>query len=294
MKKTKRKIKYSRGLSPVMLLAFIVVLALLAVLALRFAQRHNTAADEHEGMVQVYNGERNVWIVPQDGVKRNELTKEDFKTDESGAVTYVGSKYKASRGVDVSSYQGDIDWQQVSDSGVSFAIIRAGGTYYGSGELYEDDNLLKNIDGARAAGLRVGVYFFSQAIDEAEARREASYVVTLLEGRKLDLPVFFDWERIGNDTARTDEVENETLTSCAVAFCEQVEASGYKAGVYVYNDTGYYGYDLARLQNYMLWGVGIGSYPYFYYAHDVWQYSYSGRVPGINADCDLDMLFEEK
>lgn len=277
-----------------MLLAFIVVLALLAVLALRFAQRHNTAADEHEGMVQVYNGERNVWIVPQDGVKRNELTKEDFKTDESGAVTYIGGKYKASRGVDVSSYQGDIDWQQVSDRGVSFAIIRAGGTYYGSGELYEDDNLLKNIDGARAAGLRVGVYFFSQAIDEAEARREASYVVTLLEGRKLDLPVFFDWERIGNDTARTDEVENETLTSCAVAFCEQIEASGYKAGVYVYNDTGYYGYDLARLQNYMLWGVGIGSYPYFYYAHDVWQYSYSGRVPGINADCDLDMLFEEK
>lgn len=277
-----------------MLLAFIVVLALLAVLAVRFAQRHNTAADEHNGMVQVYNGERNVWIVPQDGVKRNELTKEDFKTDESGAVTYIGGKYKASRGVDVSSYQGDIDWQQVSDSGVSFAIIRAGGTYYGSGELYEDDNLLKNIDGARAAGLRVGVYFFSQAIDEAEARREASYVVTLLEGRKLDLPVFFDWERIGNDTARTDEVENETLTSCAVAFCEQVEASGYKAGVYVYNDTGYYGYDLARLQNYMLWGVGIGSYPYFYYAHDVWQYSYSGRVPGINADCDLDMLFEEK
>mgnify|MGYP004457512051 CR=1 FL=1 len=294
MKKTKRKIKYSRGLSPAMLLAFIVVLALLAVLAVRFAQRHNTAADEHNGMVQVYNGERNVWIVPQDGVKRNELTKEDFKTDESGAVTYIGGKYKASRGVDVSSYQGDIDWQQVSDSGVSFAIIRAGGTYYGSGELYEDDNLLKNIDGARAAGLRVGVYFFSQAIDEAEARREASYVVTLLEGRKLDLPVFFDWERIGNDTARTDEVENETLTSCAVAFCEQVEASGYKAGVYVYNDTGYYGYDLARLQNYMLWGVGIGSYPYFYYAHDVWQYSYSGRVPGINADCDLDMLFEEK
>ncbi len=277
-----------------MLLAFIVVLALLAVLALRFAQRHNTAADEHNGMVQVYNGERSVWIVPQDGVKRNELTKEDFKTDESGAVTYVGSKYKTSRGVDVSSYQGDIDWQQVSDSGVSFAIIRAGGTYYGSGELYEDDNLLKNIDGARAAGLRVGVYFFSQAIDEAEARREASYVVTLLEGRKLDLPVFFDWERIRNDTARTDEVENETLTSCAVAFCEQIEASGYKAGVYVYNDTGYYGYDLARLQNYMLWGVGIGSYPYFYYAHDVWQYSYSGRMPGINADCDLDMLFEEK
>lgn len=272
----------------------IAALLLACYAAVQLRRQAAREADPYYGMVEVFNGDDYVWITPQDGVALNDLDKSEFINDASGNLTYTGREYKASRGVDVSSYQGDIDWQQVSDSGVSFAIIRAGGTYYGSGELYEDDNLLKNIDGARAAGLRVGVYFFSQAIDEAEARREASYVVTLLEGRKLDLPVFFDWERIGNDTARTDEVENETLTSCAVAFCEQVEASGYKAGVYVYNDTGYYGYDLARLQSYMLWGVGIGSYPYFYYAHDVWQYSYSGRVPGINADCDLDMLFEEK
>ena len=83
------------------------------------------------------------------------------------------------------------------------------------------------------------------------------------------------------------------LTDCAVAFCETVKAAGFEPGVYIYNDTGYYGYDLTRLRDYKSWCVGIGSYPYFYYYHDMWQYSFTGRVPGINADCDLNMLFEK-
>ncbi len=295
MKKTKRKTRKISGIRPVYIVIAIAALALAAYAFVQHRQqREAEVSDPHYGMVQVYNGESYVWITPQDGVPTNSIAKEDFVTDPNGNLTYVGNEYIASRGVDVSSYQGDIDWQQVYDSGVRFAIIRAGGTYYGSGELYEDDNLIKNVDGAESAGLRVGVYFFSQAISEEEARREAQFVVQMLQGRELDLPVFFDWERIGNDDARTDDVENETLTSCAVAFCEEVKAAGYEAGVYVYNATGYYGYDLARLQDYVIWGVGIGSYPYFYYAHEVWQYSFTGKVPGINGDCDLDMMFEKK
>lgn len=118
-------------------------------------------------------------------------------------------------------------------------------------------------------------------------------MLELLGDRKLDLPVFFDWERIAGDDARTDGLDNETLTDCAVAFCETVKAAGFEPGVYIYNDTGYYGYDLTRLRDYKSWCVGIGSYPYFYYYHDMWQYSFTGRVPGIDADCDLNMLFEK-
>ena len=117
--------------------------------------------------------------------------------------------------------------------------------YYGNGELYTDDNFIKNIEGAKAAGLRVGAYFFSQAITADEAKAEAKFVLDLLDGRELDLPVFFDWERISGDDARTDGLDNETLTDCAVAFCETIKAAGYEPGVYIYNDTGYYGYDLA-------------------------------------------------
>lgn len=250
-------------------------------------------ADPYYGMVEVFNGDDYVWITPQDGVALNDLDKSEFINDASGNLTYTGREYKASRGVDVSSYQGDIDWQQVYDSGVRFAIVRAGGMYYGSGELYTDDNFIKNIEGAKAAGLRVGAYFFSQAISEDEAEAEAKFVLDLLGDRKLDLPVFFDWERISGDTARTDGLDNETLTACAVRFCQTIESAGFDAGVYIYNDTGYYGYDLAQLEDYTFWCVGISTYPCFYYAHEFWQYSFKGTVPGINADCDLNMMFEK-
>ncbi len=292
MKKTKRKNGSRAGIRPVFAVLLIAA-ALLAVYALVQSRRTaETEADPHYGMVEVFNGDDYVWIVPQDGVPLNDMEKDDFVTDPEGNLTYTGGEYRASRGVDVSSYQGDIDWQQVYDSGVRFAIIRAGGMYYGSGELYSDDYFIKNIDEAKAAGLRVGAYFFSQAITAAEAEAEARFVLELLDGRALDLPLFFDWERISGDTARTDGLDNETLTACALAFCRTVEAADYEAGVYIYNDTGYYGYDLAQLGDYTFWCAGVGSYPYFYYAHKIWQYSFRGSVPGINADCDLNMMFE--
>ncbi len=292
MKKTKRKNESRTGIRPVFAVLLIAA-ALLAVYALVQSRRTaETEADPHYGMVEVFNGDDYVWIVPQDGVPLNDMEKDDFVTDPEGNLSYTGGEYRASRGVDVSSYQGDIDWQQVYDSGVRFAIIRAGGMYYGSGELYSDDYFIKNIDEAKAAGLRVGAYFFSQAITAAEAEAEARFVLELLDGRELDLPLFFDWERISGDTARTDGLDNETLTACALAFCRTVEAADYEAGVYIYNDTGYYGYDLAQLGDYTFWCAGVGSYPYFYYAHKIWQYSFRGSVPGINADCDLNMMFE--
>lgn len=273
-----------------------ILIAALLLAGYAFVQSRRQAAreaDPYYGMVEVFNGDDYVWITPQDGVALNDLDKSEFINDASGNLTYTGREYKASRGVDVSSYQGDIDWQQVYDSGVRFAIVRTGGMYYGSGELYTDDNFIKNIEGAKAAGLRVGAYFFSQAISEDEAEAEAKFVLDLLGDRKLDLPVFFDWERISGDTARTDGLDNETLTACAVKFCQTIESAGFDAGVYIYNDTGYYGYDLAQLEDYTFWCVGISTYPCFYYAHEFWQYSFKGTVPGINADCDLNMLFEK-
>lgn len=276
-----------------MVIVFIAALLLAAFAIVQRIQNDGQEADPHYGMVEVYNGDSFVWVTPQEGVPVNDITKNDFATDPSGSLTYIGGEYKTSLGIDVSSYQGDIDWQQVYDSGVRFAIIRAGGMYYGSGLLYEDDNFLKNLRDAKAAGLRVGAYFFSQAISEDEAKGEARFVLDMLGENSLDLPVFFDWERISGDEARTDGLDNATLTACAVAFCETVEAAGYDAGVYVYNDTGYYGYDLAQLGDYTLWCAGIGSYPYFYYAHEIWQYSFTGSVDGINADVDLNMMFEK-
>ena len=288
--KTKRRPK--KGISPLYIIIAIAAL-LLTVYAVvqHFNRRAEIENDPHYGMVEVFNGESYVWVVPEEDVPKNTLKKNDFATDPDGNITYVGGEYKASRGVDVSEYQGDIDWQAVYDSGVRFALLRAGGRYYGSGELYSDDKFLENLEGARSAGLQVGAYFFSQAISAAEAREEARYVLQLIGERELDLPVFFDWERVEDANARTNALDNETLTECAVTFCEEIKTAGFEPGVYVYNGTGYYGYDLSCLQDYMLWCASVGSYPYFYYAHTVWQYSFRGAVPGINVECDLNMMF---
>ena len=274
-----------------MIIALAVLLLAVYAVVQHLSRRAEIGNDPHYGMVEVFNGESYVWIVPEEDVPKNTLEKDDFATDPEGNLTYVGGEYKASRGVDVSQFQGDIDWQAVYDSGVRFALLRVGGRYYGSGELYSDDKFLENLEGARSAGLQVGAYFFSQAISTGEAREEARYALELIGDRELDLPVFFDWERVADTDARTHELDNETLTECAVSFCGEIKSAGFEPGVYVYNDTGYYGYDLSRLQDYMLWCASIGSYPYFYYAHNVWQYSFRGAVPGINGECDLNMMF---
>ncbi len=287
--KTKKK-KKNKPIHIILLALFVMALGVLVMKSYRM-HRLEVSSDAHYGQVQVFNGDTYVWVVPESGVEKNTLTSDDFALDEEGRPTYVGGEFKAIRGVDVSQYQGDIDWQAVYDSGIRFAIIRAGGRYYGSGELFTDDCFAKNLEGAKAAGLKVGVYFFSQAVTEDEAREEARYTAQLIGDTELELPVFFDWERVSDSESRTYDLGGAALTDCAVAFCEETEALGFDAGVYVYSETGYYGYTLLRLSDYTIWNSSIGNYPYFYYAHSMWQYSFKGAVDGIDHDCDMDMMF---
>lgn len=211
---------------------------------------------------------------------------------DSEAFYYDGEFLKYSEdcliGIDVSVHQGVIDWQAVADSGVEFAIIRAG--YRGStvGDLYEDEQFRYNLREAKAAGLRVGIYFFSQALTPEEADEEAEYVCELLEGESLDLPIYFDWEFIGG---RVERIEDVDLTACAVAFCESVEAHGYTAGIYFNQEFGYHYFDLIELQDYRLWLAEYNETPSFRYHFDCLQYTAEGTVSGIETAVDLDLLF---
>src|SRR5699024_10816934 len=130
--------------------------------------------------------------------------------------------------IDVSSHQGEIDWQKVATSGVEFVFIRLGYRGYGSeGTLNLDPYFKQNLAGAKAAGLKVGIYFFSQAISVEEAREEAQFVLSYLAGTQLDYPVVYDWEPISGASARTDGLDSVTLTDCAITFCETVAQAGY-------------------------------------------------------------------
>ncbi|MCF0136756.1 MAG: lysozyme [Oscillospiraceae bacterium] len=267
---------------------FIYILSALLLSGCAFVHRE---PDPHEGMVEVFNGDTNIWIYPQSDVPVNTVRAEDFIIDPNGNRVYCGGEYSAVlRGIDVSGFQQEIDWAQVRGAGIDFAIIRIGGRAYGAeGELYADGLFEGNLTGAKAEGIMTGVYFFSQAMTVQEAKEEADFVLELLQGRRLDLPVFFDWERVSG--GRALELDGETMTQCAETFCRTIEDAGYEAGVYFNLDTSYYGYNMARLTDYDFWCAAIGDYPFCYYAHDFWQYSFEGEVPGISTVCDLNMMF---
>lgn len=270
-----------------------LLIALLALAGCGRARTPTPSVDPYEGMVQVESGYGvKMWVRELEGVPVSGFTAEDF--GEDGA--YLGTDYRVTRGIDVSEHQGEIDWEAVAASGVEFAMIRAGYRGYGeAGTLREDLFFQANMDGALANGIAVGVYFFSQALNAEEAAEEAAFLLELLEPYgpgALALPVYFDWEDITHDTARTNGLDGEIITDCALAFTDAMEAAGYAAGVYAYRYLGYFQYDLTRLAGLSLWIGAVGDWPDFYYAHELWQYSIEGDLPGIDGNVDLDLRFE--
>ena len=218
--------------------------------------------------------------------------KDLFVLDGS-TMYYNDPAYSTALGVDVSSYQGEeIDWAKVAASGIEFVMIRVGYRGYGTeGTLNLDSCFQKNLAGAKAAGLKVGAYFFSQAINTAEAAQEAQFVLQALAGQALDYPLVYDWEVISADGARTKGLDNTTLTDCAITFCESVRMAGYTPMVYYNLPVGYLHYQLDRLTAYDVWFAQYASMPSMYYNYRIWQYSDKGSVPGIPGKVDMNIAF---
>ena len=208
---------------------------------------------------------------------------------KDGFLSYPG----ASLGVDVSSHQGKIDWDKVAAAGVEFAMVRVGYRGYGAdGTLNEDSYYLDNILGAQEAGLTVGVYLFSQALNVDEAMEEAAFVLERIEGLGIDGPVVFDWERVSSaSNSRTKNVDKATLTECAEVFSQMVRRAGYEPYIYFSQTLAYSGIDLTQFRDCGWWLAEYNNSPNFYYNYQMWQYTDSGRVPGISGKTDLDLWF---
>ena len=264
-------------------------LALSAAMLLTLAACGEPEPDPHEGMAYVNTGANWEWIYPAEGVAVSDFTQDDFATNADALPEYPGDAYGTRLGVDVSSYQGEIDWEAVAADGVEFAMIRCGYRGSESGTIVVDEQFENNIEGALAAGLDVGVYFFSQSTGAIEAAEEANFVLDLISGYDITMPVAFDWEPL--EGSRAEDIDRSELTASAVVFCEMVKDAGYTPCVYLYRYTGYYEYMMERLADYELWVGALGSWPDFYYRHMLWQFSMTGRVDGIDADVDLDYQF---
>ena len=192
-------------------------------------------------------------------------------------------------GIDVSKYQSTVDWEKVKEAGFSFVMIRVGYRGYGqAGTMRPDEMADRHYQGAKEAGLDIGAYFFSQATSEEEAREEALYALELTRDWEMDLPIVFDWEYISEE-ARTAEVDADTLTACAKAFCQEISDAGRKTMIYV---SPWFGnLHLDQLAEYPQWIALYKDNMDYKYHFDMWQYTCEGSVPGVKGNVDINIFF---
>lgn len=228
-------------------------------------------------------------------LKQNQLDVANLSILESGEYQYLTDGQVIShKGIDVSSHQGKIDWSLVAQDGVEFAIIRVGFRGYGSeGKLVVDQQFENNIRGATAAGVRVGVYFFSQAISEEELLEEANLVLEQIAPYKVECPVVYDVERISSDSSdgRMNRISVEERTNLTKLFCQTIEAAGYKPMIYHNTEMGALMIDVAQLDDYDKWYAFYSDKMFYPYEYKIWQYSDKGKVQGIKTDVDLNISF---
>lgn len=196
-------------------------------------------------------------------------------------------------GVDVSAYQGEIDWRAVAESGVKFAMIRVGYRGYENGQLNLDEYAKINYRDAKAAGLQVGAYFFSQAITPEEALEEAEFLLEATKDWQIDLPVVFDWEYV-DDSARTAQMDRQEIMACVRAFNDRIEQAGHRPMVYFnpYHAENFL--ELEALADYPFWLALYSENMDFAYQVDMWQYTSEGTVPGIKGPVDINLWFLDK
>ena len=220
-------------------------------------------------------------------ITANPYQPEDFVTLD-GYVTCTAGPTR--RGLDVSSYQEDIDWARVRAEGFDFAFIRIGYRGYSVGNIFPDERARENLAEAKAAGFDVGVYFYAQAISVEEAEEEARWCLDFLGSEELQLPVVYDWEYAG-PSSRTGGMDRDTLTECVKAFCTAVQRAGYQPMVYFNKHVSQDLLDLEALAEYPFWLAQYKNQLDYPHQVDFWQYTEEGSVPGIEGNVDIDLMF---
>lgn len=211
--------------------------------------------------------------------------KEEKTEDKPSSEVSVKS---GSVGVDVSKWNGSINWKQVAASGVSFAIIRCGYRGSATGALVQDPTFATNIKGAKAAGLKVGLYFFTQAVNEAEAVEEASMAVQMAKSYGINMPIYIDTEAAGG---RADGLSKSNRTACIKAFCKTVGSAGYAPGVYASKCWYYDNLNAGELSGYNIWVAQYAAACNYSGRYNMWQYTSKGSVPGISGSVDMDIYY---
>ena len=279
-----------------------VILMLVVVLCLPLMKQEQTQAeptaavlqtgeavtDEDPMAVHQHSGQEEVLptIEPIIEPEKNPYGPMDFQYDRQNYLYCL--RQDSYPGVDVSAFQGDIDWVKVKQSGIRFAILRVGYRGYESGKLVEDEYIRQNLENTAAAGMPIGAYFFSQALTIKEVDEEIAFMLNILGDRKLEMPIVLDWE-IPTANARTAQMDARTLTALQEYFCKTMAEKGYTPMIYFnwhQSNTLLY---LNELEAYPFWLALYQDRMTYPYHVEMWQYTASGRVPGIQGDVDINV-----
>lgn len=236
------------------------------------------------------NGKKTYYEIIKD-MPRNDYNLENNLINENGLLTYKDSKRESVKGVDLSKYNGTVDFTKLKEAGVGFAMLRLASRGYGSGKISLDEKFVEYAQNAQVAGIQIGAYFYSQAVNENEAVEEANYIVGAISGFNVKYPVAIDIERVSGDEARTDKLTNKERTSIVKMFCDTVKGYGYKPIIYASSEMLVGGLDLKELQDYDVWLADEKIPTEYPYRFGMWQYNTKGHIDGITGDIDLDISF---
>ncbi len=236
------------------------------------------------------NGKKTYYEILKD-VPQNDYDLVNDLINENGMLTYKDSKRESVKGVDLSKYNGTVDFTKLKDAGVRFAMLRLGSRGYGSGKIELDEKFVEYAQNAQMAGIMTGAYFYSQAVNETEAVEEANYIVGAISGFNVKYPVAIDIERVSGDVARTDKLTNQERTAIVKMFCDTVKGYGYKPIIYATSEMIVGGLNIEELQDYDIWLADENIPTEFPYRFGMWQYNTKGHIDGITGDIDLDISF---
>lgn len=227
-------------------------------------------------------------------LKMNTFSNGTFAKDSNNQITYSeNGKVVSHKVIDVSKYQTAIDFAKVKNAGVEYAMVRCGYRSYGSGILTEDTSFNNYAAEALKNNIKIGSYFFSQAINVEEAKEEAEYVLNMIKPYHISGPVAIDVEEIFDDTYRQMHLSASQLTDVIITFCDRIKEAGYTPMIYSNLSSFIGNIELDRLENYEKWLAYYSDEPYFPYEMSMWQYTDSGSIDGITGNVDLNISFKE-
>lgn len=274
----------------IVVLVYIMLLCTIFTSCGKNADTKNAEIEPEIGYYVGTSGNTNEYEINPNAAKHPYNLELFIKNGED--VSYeCDENFTTRKGVDVSKWQPNIDWEKVKAAGYEFAFFRLGYRGYQEGGLFIDETFYQNMENADKAGIDMGVYFFSQAVTEEEAIEEANFVLDALKGYEIQLPIVYDPEFVYEEDSRTKDLSGDQITKNTIAFCETIEKAGYSSMIYSSMYWQAEIFDMGELKDYSFWYADYMETPQTPYDFTYWQYSDTGSVDGIEGNVDLNIQF---